>query len=91
MRKLKLDVDALKVEEFATEDVAEARGTVRGHYQSYPAWDCPRTWNNYGCETISGEHACICADSGSPTCFKCHTDEATCGTCWETCDLAACP
>jgi len=62
MRKLKLDVDALKVEEFSTtDDGAEDRGTVRGHYDdSYPNWNCPVTWNNYGCHSISGQAACIC-------------------------------
>ena len=36
MRKLKLDVDALKVEEFATEGVeAGRRGTIRGQGSIY--------------------------------------------------------
>lgn len=36
MRKLKLDLEALTVEEFATEEVeARERGTVRGHGSVY--------------------------------------------------------
>jgi len=36
MRKLRLDIDALKVEEFSTVgDGAEERGTVRGHGSVY--------------------------------------------------------
>jgi hypothetical protein len=36
MHKLKLDVSALKVEEFATEGIeAEKLGTVRGHGSVY--------------------------------------------------------
>ncbi|HEU0300584.1 MAG TPA: hypothetical protein VFR37_14035 [Longimicrobium sp.] len=35
MRKLKLDVDALKVEKFATQAEAGQRGTIGGHGSVY--------------------------------------------------------
>lgn len=70
MRKLRLDVEALKVEEFSTTgDGVGDRGTVRGHYdRSYPNWGCPITWGNYGCQSVSGEVACICIDRSDGEC-----------------------
>jgi hypothetical protein len=70
MRKISLDVDALKVESFDTEKRGtEERGTVRAHYdRSYPDWNCPVTWNNYGCESVSGENACICPNNSDLDC-----------------------
>lgn len=54
MRKLKLDVDALKVEEFATEGVeAEKRGTVGGHGSVYS--NCAAV-----CESRSEDPDCFC-------------------------------
>jgi hypothetical protein len=72
MRKISLDVDALKVESFDTEKPGtEERGTVRAHYdRSYPNWDCPFTWGNYGCRSVSGEVVCECAPNT--------TDDVTC-------------
>ncbi|MDB4948383.1 MAG: hypothetical protein JWM27_1032 [Gemmatimonadetes bacterium] len=61
MRKLKLDVDALKVEAFATADLeATALGSVRGQYQSYSNCFCPHTYADLGCETISEDDQCVC-------------------------------
>jgi hypothetical protein len=73
MRKISLDVDALKVESFETaERGMEERGTVRAHYdRSYPNWGCQVTWNGYGCESVSGENACICSTAGENTCDVC--------------------
>jgi hypothetical protein len=62
MDKIRIDVDALEVESFATaERGAKERGTVRGHDYSYPNWDCPFSWGNLGCQSISGEVVCECA------------------------------
>jgi len=60
MRKLKLDVDALQVEEFATVRDAEGLGTVRGNDQSYTYCYCPHTYEDLGCETISVADDCVC-------------------------------
>jgi hypothetical protein len=60
MRKLKLDVDALKVEEFATEGTgANKIGTVRGH-DSYTNCFCPHTYLDLGCQTVSEDDLCVC-------------------------------
>ena len=61
MRKLKLDVDALTVEEFTTTGgEAKSGGTVRAHDSSFPAWNCPVSWNGYCADSMSGEYACHC-------------------------------
>ena len=60
MRKLKLDVDALKVEEFATTVNSEELGTVRGNDQSYSNCFCLHTYQDLGCQTISEDDACVC-------------------------------
>ena len=61
MRKLRLDVDALKVEEFATEPArAAALGSVRGHDQSYSYCFCPQTYLDLGCESVSEDDQCVC-------------------------------
>lgn len=47
MKKLRLDTDALRVEEFATASEAHERGTVVGHLpETHPA-ACPATRNWY--------------------------------------------
>jgi hypothetical protein len=54
MKKLSLDVDALKVESFDTRAVKAERGTVVAHAPSYPdpvytcAYHC--TWIGVTCE-----------------------------------------
>jgi hypothetical protein len=59
MRKLKLDVDALQVEEFATERTGAAIGTVRGN-DSYTNCFCPHTYLDLGCQTVSEDDQCVC-------------------------------
>ncbi|MDB4951075.1 MAG: hypothetical protein JWM27_3724 [Gemmatimonadetes bacterium] len=39
MKKLSLDLDALRVESFATAPAAHSRGTVQGN--AYPTQSCP--------------------------------------------------
>ena len=69
MRKISLDIDTLQVDSFATvEDGAPREGTVHAHYASFPDWCTDtntqsRTWNGWGCESISGEVACLCDPS----------------------------
>ena len=71
MRKISLDVDTLQVESFATEASENVQeGTVHAHGGSYPRWDCPFSWAGYGCDSVSGEYACICHPSiDGNTCF----------------------
>ncbi|WP_420130141.1 hypothetical protein [Longimicrobium sp.] len=40
MKKLALDVDTLRVESFATQEVQPARGTVRGHDDTVETENC---------------------------------------------------
>ncbi len=58
MRKISLDIDALKVDSFATDSVsAKNRGTVRGH--SSPDFTCFATCHQI-CPSISGPVNCDC-------------------------------
>ena len=53
MRKISLDMDALKVESFDTvERSMEKRGTVRGYFT--------RDWEESCANSCSGPVACIC-------------------------------
>ncbi|HST62989.1 MAG TPA: hypothetical protein VLK84_30050, partial [Longimicrobium sp.] len=61
MRKLKLDVDALQVEEFATvEPRAAAQGSVRGHDESYSQCYCPQSYQDLSCYSNSADDVCDC-------------------------------
>jgi hypothetical protein len=65
MRKLKLDVDALKVEEFATEGVeAGQRGTVRGQGSVFS--NCAQE-----CESRSDD-GCFCEIETREEQFTCY-------------------
>ena len=75
MRKLKLDLDSLDVQSFATDGETPASGTVLGQ-----SGLCQSTY--YGC-TYTDFESCI------PTCNTC--DQGTCpqscfGSCGETCE-----
>ena len=86
MKKLSLNVDALRVDSFATESADPAPGTVFGHVTAY----CP---TGLGCgtegdcwsqtcdtlhQTCNGEFTCIRTCQGG-TC-----DYETCGDCNQT-------
>ncbi|HEU0014011.1 MAG TPA: hypothetical protein VFQ45_10025 [Longimicrobium sp.] len=66
MRKLKLDVEALQVEEFATEEVeAGQRGTVRGLGSIYS--NCAPE-----CESRSEDPGCFCEIETRVEQFTCY-------------------
>lgn len=68
MRKIRLEVEALEVESFATAgDGAEARGTVRGN-SGDSVQLCPKSWDT-GCDSLSYVE-CECVDS-EPGQFSC--------------------
>jgi hypothetical protein len=84
MKKLNLNVDALHIESFTTDDEAVTTGTVHGQGTT-----------NYGAQTCNGYPANTCIGHG--TCFTCQytlcgtcdgvcTQAATCNTCNQTCD-----
>ena len=76
MRKISLDVNALKVETFETaDDQPQARGTVEGHAPTQLI-SCPQTQCGAGCASgaapcyptlawTNGQHACFCNDTGT--------------------------
>ena len=70
MRKITLDVNALRVESFETVDESKARGTVQGYYTQVT---CPQTQCGAQCpsgpmpchDTVAwtnGQVACFCND-----------------------------
>jgi len=75
MRKLKLEVDDLRIDSFVVDEAEEARGTVAG--QNEPAYtascdgSCVNTCNS-----------CVntCLNTCQASCWN------TCGTCNATCD-----
>lgn len=57
MRKIRLDVDALRVDSFDTaEQGGDARGTVRGNWTRYYGGTCIET--QCGAQCPSGPHPC---------------------------------
>jgi hypothetical protein len=60
MRKIQLDLTNLRVESFATDGTAKARGTVAGHEWTITGICCQHTDACTGTDSCSGEVACIC-------------------------------
>lgn len=58
MRKVKLDMDSLAVESFATTGGAEGRGTVHGRAEA--SGDCLRTLYQAQCISLTGDLECQC-------------------------------
>lgn len=85
MKKIKLDLDALSVDSFATSTETEGRGTVQAHR---PPWtegiECESIeW----CEPGTGYSDCDCGTN--PT--NCGTCATNCGTCYDaTCGNTYC-
>ena len=75
MRKIRLEMDALRVESFAMEADAHAgRGTVRGRDESFGGMGC-RSNDGTECQTYeggtscaSGGQLCVCACDPTPNC-----------------------
>lgn len=67
MRKLKLDLDALEIESFETDETAEARGTVEG--RNPPPVQTEATCGQYTC---GNEYTCAqwytCANTCADSC-----------------------
>lgn len=86
MKKIRLDLDALRVESFATAEAPRRGGTVHGHAPSYFPEPCAPTdrvtdcndvtcaWscNGYTCEpTAANTCAATCTcASGQPSCLR---------------------
>jgi hypothetical protein len=89
MRKVKLELEQLQVESFATNVAGAAKGTVRG--QQY-------TDAMYGCEYTVGQRCATvdpgawgCQNSGAASCVWCPADSQSCQDCsWTNGDGAMC-
>lgn len=68
MKKMKLEMDALAVESFPMETIANEQGTVHGHATQWAT--CP------GRETCDGAETC--ADTSAPTGPTCYTCVQSC-------------
>jgi len=102
MKKLKLELDELKVESFQTDRGASARGTVRGQGEGSYELGCPTMDPscNGSCEgTCPG--SCVgtcggsCYGSCDATCFSCdyscYESGCRCSVEWSGCGPYACP
>lgn len=89
MRKLTLDLDAVQVESFATQDAHAGRGTVDAR-QGRETFTCPPATANtcFGtCGCGSAQTCVTCVDyTCAGTCVA-----PTCGTCMLTCNVATGP
>ncbi|HSU17150.1 pinensin family lanthipeptide [Longimicrobium sp.] len=84
MRKMKLDVDDLRVTSFETHVEEKERGTVRGHVAT--------EWNTCEGGTCNGQQTCWDSCDGVCGTYYCVTD----GSCWNyscinTCSLTVNP
>lgn len=97
MHKLKLQLDELVVESFATADQKEARGTVQGHFSCNTCEDLDCSVNCTGgtCGTDPGTNTgCVtrwgpaCGPTESDPNLGCGTGQAGCNTMydWTGCD-----
>lgn len=58
MRKLKMNVEEIRVDTFEPEKPSEGRGTVQGHIPPTPQTACPecptKRWDEWTCEYTCG-------------------------------------
>ena len=86
MKKLKLNLDDIRVESFATSPTEERRGTVFGQDPTHTEPECfatdPYCNDTSRCYTDGGTcyHTCMCANDSEP-------GWASCGT---TCQVPTC-
>ncbi|HEV7590228.1 MAG TPA: hypothetical protein VGO40_19065 [Longimicrobium sp.] len=94
MSKLKLDIDALRVESFETAAALGSRGTVRGAQLARCTTDA------YDCDPLTCGPSCIgsCTSNGAAAAQATPQDESFLQTCWfytcggcTTADPAYCP
>jgi len=73
MKKLMLELDALKVESFSTAGSRDAAGTVRGHGDTYE-WGCEGDGDSeVSCPAGCSDLCTRTCDSGAPVCCA-HAD-----------------
>ena len=94
MRKLKLQIDELKVDSFAVNPAAGMDGTVRGNVDPNGPYNQDPSFNDCYGGGVNTVGTCIgptycCGATWKPSCaLTCiFTD---CNTCWETCAGGTC-
>lgn len=75
MPKLKLEIDALRVESFGTDQADAVRGTVAGHNEPPYTESCGGT-----CDATCVSCVNTCLNTCQDTCYD------TCNTCLHTCE-----
>jgi hypothetical protein len=106
MKKIKLEVDNLSVESFATEREPAPRGTVDGHFTAvrdgcqYPTPSCEpgQTYGEFTCFCLYGrtdEHICCNSDIHCTVTCQCgggtgYSCAASCAGTCETCPPTPC-
>ncbi|HEX8244279.1 MAG TPA: hypothetical protein VF541_12300 [Longimicrobium sp.] len=88
MKKLMLDVDALRVETFATAEPASPRGTVAGAAAKGGAWIMPGGTAMPDCDE-SGAGSCGYSFCGEDTCNTCDANTYCGHSCILVCDAQA--
>ena len=89
MRKLRLDLEAVQVESFATQAPAAGKGTVDGRQSGRETFGCPAPTADVTCGATCG-----CGGGGTGTgMFTCYGTcwDATCESCMATCNQATGP
>ena len=93
MKKLRLELDALRVDSFATADSEDGRGTVEGYISARctgGTMTC-NGGNTCGDGDTCNQYTCNLSDNGSCPCYPETAYEGSCAyTCNETCDPYPC-
>lgn len=83
MKKLRLELDALRVESFSTAGEARGRGTVHGNAPVEPPELYTQSEDPVQCQTQG--YTCLASCNGS--CNSCYSCDGTChGSCLTQCD-----
>jgi len=94
VKKLRLELDELAVDSFATDGLLRAAGTVHGHLSAICTYACNGTdggtCNDPTCvgDTCNGDYTCqlSCTECNS---YYCASDDPSCGqfSCVYTCEV----
>ncbi len=84
MKKLKLNLDDLKVESFVTIKQESKRGTINGQALTVPVGVCADLSINTYCPT--SECVGCNPETQEETCVYTECNQNTCNTCYNTCD-----
>lgn len=92
MEKMRLSLDALEVQSFATARAGEARGTVRGHDAPTDCVECPTANANWNTCWATCADSCNCGSGSGPDTQDCggYSDWACTGNCSTTWYVSLC-